>query len=202
MKRIYVGAGAMLLAGAAACQSGPPGPPGGMPPGGMPPGGVMLVDAKIARPVAILFTGFDINGDLMLSKQELETAIPMEFARADADASGVLTGFELVDWSTLMLGFKEAQPDLRAMDTDMTYTVTSAEFAIALRREFDLLDIDKNGVLLRLEMLMDAPRAPQMMGPDGGPPRRPPAGGRGGRGPGGGGPGQGGPPGGGGSPPF
>jgi hypothetical protein len=158
----------------------------------------MLADAKIARPVAILFTGFDVNGDLLLSKQELEAAIPMEFVRADADASGVLTGFELVDWSTVMLGFKEAQPDLRAMDADMTYTVTATEFAIALRREFDLLDRDKNGVLMRAEMLMDAPRSPQMMAPAGGQPRRPP----GGRGPGGGGPGQGGPPGGGGSPPF
>lgn len=168
----------------------------------MPPGAVMLVDVKIARPVAILFAGFDNNGDLKLTKQELEAAIPIEFVRADADASGGLTGFELVDWSTVMLGFKEAQPDLRAMDTDMTYTVTSTEFAIALRREFDILDKDKNGVLLRLEMLMDAPRAPQMMSPDGGQLRRPAGGGRGGRSPSGGGPGQGGPAGGGGSPPF
>ena len=194
-------AGALLLAGlVAGCASGPPGgPPEG--PGG-PPGeghGGALQEAKIARPVALLFTSFDTNDDLVVSKDELAAAIPREFANADADQSGVLTGFEMVDWCTRALGDKEAQPDLRAMDNDMNYTVTEHEFAVALNHEFDRMDFNQDGQLTRAEMLMNAPRM-QMGGPGGqqggSPQGQGGRGGRGGRGPGGGGPG------GGGQPPF
>lgn len=199
MKRVVLGVGAAMLAGVAGCQSGPPGPPGGMPPGGPEGGhGGMLQEAKITRPIAILFTEFDVNNDLLLTREELDVAIPTEFQRADADQSGTLTGFEIVDWCLLKMGDKEAQPDLRAMDTDMSYTVTPAEFAIALIREFDHMDANQDGRVTRAEMLMDAPRQ-QFGGPGGGGggQQQRPSGGRGGRGSGGG-PGGGGPGGGGG----
>lgn len=170
-----------------ACASGPPGPPGGGPPNGERPG-AMLQEAKIARPIAILFTGMDANRDLALSKDELEVAIPIEFARADVDKSGVITGFEMADWGRLMLGDKEAQPDLRAADTDMNYTVTPQEFTIALRHEFNRMDKDQDGRITRAELLMDAPQ--RMMGREadgqGVPPQQGGRGRGGGRGPGGG----------------
>ena len=189
MKRIC--AGALLMA--AGCASGPPGPPGGAPPGEGP--GRQLQEAKITRPIALLFTSLDTNDDFIVSKSELDDAIPREFGRADADKSGVLSGFEMADWCTLVLGDKEAQPDLRAMDNDLNYTVTEQEFAVALRHEFNRMDRNQDGFLTRTEMLTDAPRM-QMGAPggqQGGPPpgggRRPPGGGRG-------------PGGGGGQPPF
>lgn len=192
MKRMR--AGALLLAGlAAGCASGPPGPPGGGPPGDA--RGGALQESKITRPIALLFTSLDTDDDFIVSKDELDSAIPREFARADADQSGVLTGFEMADWCALVLGDKEAQPDLRAMDNDMNYTVTQHEFAVALRHEFDRMDRNQDGFLTRAELLMDAPRS--QMGPGGqqGAPQgqgggrtRPPGGG--GRGPGGGGGGQ------------
>ena len=168
----------LALGCATACASGPPGPPGGGPPDGARPGG-MLQEAKIARPIAILFTGMDANRDLVLSREEFEAAIPTEFARADVDHSGVVTGFEMTDWCRLMMGDKEAQPDMRAADTDMNYTITPAEFSVALRHEFDRMDKDQNGIITRAEMLMDAPQ--RMMGLEGGP-RGPPGGQSGGRG--------------------
>lgn len=189
MKRMR--AGVFLLAGlAAGCASDPPGPPGGGPPRDA--RGGALQEAKITRPVALLFTSLDTDDDFIVSKDELDSAIPREFARADTDQSGVLTGFEMADWCALVLGDKEAQPDLRAMDNDMNYTVTQHEFAVALRHEFDRMDRNQDGFLTRAEMLMDAPRS--QMGPggqqsapqgQGGGRTRPPGGG--GRGPGGGG---------------
>ena len=181
----------LALGCATACASGPP---GGGPPEGERPGS-MLQESKIARPIAILFTGMDANRDLLLSRDELETAIPLEFARADVDHSGVITGFEMTDWCRLMMGDREAQPDMRAADTDMNYTITPEEFTIALRHEFNRMDKDQDGRLTRAELLMDAPQ--RMMGHDNGqgaPPQ--PSGGRGrpgggGRSPGGGGPGGG-----------
>lgn len=193
----------LALTSAAACASGPPGPPGGGPPGEGPGGrqGALLQEAKIARPIAILFTGLDANRDLVLDKAELEAAIPLEFDRADVDRSGVLTGFEMADWCRLVLGDKEALPDMRAMDTDLNYTVTPQEFAAALRHEFDRMDKDQDGRITRAELLMDAPRGMQHGGgegaPSGGQGGGRGRGGGGGRGPGGGGGGQGG-----GAPPF
>lgn len=194
MQRARVIISVLALGCASACASGPPGPPGGGPPGGEHPGS-MLQEAKIARPIAILFTGMDANRDLVLTREELEAAIPIEFARADVDNSAVITGFEMTDWCRLMMGDKEAQPDMRAVDSDMNYTVTPPEFTTALRREFTRMDKDQDGRITRAEMLMDAP--PRMMGretPQGGPPG-------GGRRPGGGGRSPGGGPGGG-QPPF
>lgn len=185
---------------AAACASGPQGgPPGGGPGGPAGPGGGpgRLQEPKIARPVAILFTGLDANRDMMVTADELNAGIEAEFARADTDRSGVITGFEMVDWGRTVLGDAEALPDLRAMDVDLNYTVTPQEFSTALRREFEKLDRNADGVLTRAELLMDAPMRMQSGGGNGGgsAPSGAPRGGRGGGG-------RGGPPGGGGGAPF
>lgn len=178
---------------AAGCASGPPGgPPGG--PGG-PPGAVgpgRLQEAKVARPVAILVTSMDANRDLVLTREELDAGIETEFARADVDRSGVITGFEMMDWGKAVLGDAEALPDMRAMDSDLNYTVTAIEFATALRHEFERLDANGDKVLTRAELLMDAPMRMQGGGGGGGAPSG--GGQRGGRSGGG----RGGPPGGGG----
>ena len=96
---------------ASACASGPPGPPGGGPPGG--PGGgpgAQLQESKITRPVALLFTGMDTNRDLVVSTDELNHGIDQEFARADVDKSGVITGFEMADWCKAVMGDAAAMP--------------------------------------------------------------------------------------------
>ena len=147
----------LALGRVTACTSGPPDPHGDGPPNGGRPG-AMLQEATIARPIAILFTGMKANRDLVLSKDELEVAIPIEFARANVDKSGVITGFDMADWGRLLLGDKEAQPDLRAADTDMIYTVTPQEFTIAMRHEFNRMDEDQDGRLTRAELLMGAPQ--------------------------------------------
>lgn len=187
---------------ATACASGPRGGPGGGPGGGMsgPGGGAgpgRLQEAKVARPAAILFTSMDANRDLLLTRDELEAGIEVEFARADVDRSGVITGFEMMDWGKAVLGDAEALPDMRAMDTDLNYTVTAIEFATALRHEFERLDVNGDKVLTRAELLMDVPGRMQGSGGGGGGAQSG-GGQRGGRSGGGGGRGGGGgPPGGG-----
>ena len=149
----------------------------------------MLQEGKVARPVALLFTGMDANRDLVMTLEELNAAIDGEFARADVDGSGVISGFEMVDWGKMALGDDEALPDLRAMDTDMNYTVTPHEFGTGLRHEFERMDKNGDKMLMRSELLIDAPK--RMQGGGGGAPQggqQPQRGGRGGgRGPGGGG---------------
>lgn len=186
MRRVPVVLACALIA--AGCSSGPPngGPPGG--PGG--PGGPAasrLGEAKIARPVAILLTGLDANHDLLISNAELAEGLKAEFARADADGNGSISAFEMVDWNKLVLGDGEAQPDRRAMDSDLGGSVSRSEFDIALRKEFVLADANGDGSLTRAELLHEAPRMAGMGGGGGQSGGRPPGGGGRGRGPGGGG---------------
>ena len=149
----YAGAALTACCLVAGCASGPPEGP----PRGGSPGGGMLQESKVARPVALLFTGMDANHDFVVTLDELDAAINGEFARADVDGSGAVTGFEMVDWGKTVLGDGEALPDLRAMDADMNYTVTPREFAVGLRHEFDRLDKDGDKMLTRAELLIETP---------------------------------------------
>jgi EF hand len=137
---------------------GPPGSPGG-------PAGPQLGDSMIARPVALLFVSMDTDHDLVTTAEELAAAIPLEFARADADHSGAISGFEMADWDTAVMGYPEALPDRREMDVDLSSTVSRNEFEIALRKEFVTLDKNADGKLSRAELLMPAPE--RRMGPMG-----------------------------------
>lgn len=174
----------------AACASGPPEGPGGGPdgPGGRPGGPTQ--EARIARPVALLFVGMDVNHDLVLDGSALEASIKGEFTRADVDQNGQVTGFELAAWDKAVMGDSEALPDLRTMDPDFMNAVTLNEFTTALRREFERLDGDGDKHLTRAELLIDAPRMQGEPGAGGGQSGGPPRGGGGGRGPRGGGGGR------------
>lgn len=160
-------------------------------------GGGQLGDSMIARPIALLFVGFDTNDDHATSKEELEAGLKAEFARADANKDGFISGFEMVDWSTLMMGDRESQPDYRAMNSDLGQSVSPDEFSKAFQKEFTLMDKNGDGRLTRTELLTPSPRMGGFGGGPGG--QGMPSGGRrgGGRGgpPGGGMPGGGMPPG-------
>lgn len=180
----YAGAALAACCLFAGCASGPPEGP----PRGGPPSGGMLQESKVARPVALLFTGMDANHDFVVTLDELDAAVDAEFARADVDGSGVVTGFEMVDWGKTVLGDGEALPDLRAMDTDMNYTVTPREFAVGLRHEFERLDKDGDKMLTRAELLIETPTRMHGGAAPESSQQRPNSGGRGGgRGGGGGG---------------
>ena len=139
----------------------------------------------IARPIALLFVGFDTNDDQATTADELAAGLKAEFARADVNKDGFISGFEMVDWSTLMMGDKEAQPDYRTMNADLGQSVSPEEFTKAFQHEFTMMDKNADSRLTRTELLMMAPRMGGFGGPGG-----PQGGGgmrRGGRGPGGGG---------------
>src|SRR5689334_5134016 len=194
MKLALISAFAISSVALTACASGPGGRPHGGP-GGGPPGG-QLQESMIARPVALLFVAFDTNGDLSTTASELAAGIKAEFARADADKDGFISNIEMVDWSTLVMGVKEAQPDYRTMNADLGQSVSLDEFNKAFQHEFTMMDKDGDGRLTRTELLRLSPQMGRFGGPGevggggmGGGTRR------GGHGPGGGGRGGGMPPG-------
>lgn len=175
---------ALALSACASQERGrPPGGPGGGFAGGQ------LQESAIARPVSLLFVGFDTNDDQVTTSEELAAGLKTEFARADRDKDGFISGFEMVDWATLMMGDKEAQPDYRTMNSDLGQSVSPDEFTKAFQHEFTRMDRDGDGRLTRAELLMQSPRMGGFDGPGGGGQMRrggggPPGGGGGRRGPG------------------
>lgn len=190
-------AAAMIATGACASPKGPGGPGGGPPGQGGRGGGMMMGggggELYSARPVALLFVSMDTDHDLFVTRAELDAGIKAEWAHADADKTGEVSGFELIDWSKAVLGNAEAEPSRVTFDTDFSGMITQREFEDGLARAF--LAMDKNGDnrLDRSEMLVMA-RA-QMRNEE------PMGGGQMQRGGSGGGRGRGGPGGGGGRPP-
>ena len=130
--------------------------------------GGQLQESMIARPVALLFVGFDTNDDLSTSADEFAAGLKAEFARADANKDGFISNFEMIDWSVAVMGDKEAQPDYRTMNADLGQSVSPDEFNKALQREFTMLDKDANGRLTRTELLRMAPQMGGFGGPGGG----------------------------------
>jgi Ca2+-binding EF-hand superfamily protein len=127
-----------------------------------------LQESMIARPIGLLFVGFDTNDDLSTTSAELAAGLKVEFARADVNKDGFISNFEMIDWSTLMMGDKEAQPDYRTMNADLGQSVSPEEFTKAFQHDFTMMDKDGDGRLTRAEMLMTAPRMGGFGEPGGG----------------------------------
>jgi hypothetical protein len=68
---------------------------------------------------------------------------------------------ELSRWSVRWLGHQGARPGRFDFDSDGDDRITRAEFAAELARQFDRLDADRDGALVRSELIrIDTSRLP------------------------------------------
>ena len=166
-----------VFAGLSLLQACSHGGPGGGPgrhhmggPGHEGPGGPM------APPEGAQLKPFDLDGDGRLTRDELESALRVEFAKWDADKDGFLSPVE----ARVLNDERRKQPNgpSPAFDWNADGHIDFKEFANQWLALFDRLDVDGDRVLTEQEMM----RPP--MGPPGGM-GGPPGGGRGPGGPGG-----------------
>lgn len=136
----------------------------------------------IARPLAILLTSMDANGDYLVSGDELSDGLDKEWMNLTGGVSGPVSALDLGDWAKEVLGSAEAMPSSISFDRDLNGQITELEFLDRLRAEFRTLDKDDDGHVSRAEMVSRLP-APNIQGQQ--------QGGRQGRGGGGGGRGEG-----------
>jgi len=183
--------GALLIAACASRQpprGGPgSGPPGGGP-GGMagPQGDSGFEGGIIARPVALLFTGMDRDGNRIIDQAELADGIAAEWASLPRTDRDTVPALAIADWAATALGNAEALPNQIAFDVNLDGQISETEFRTRLAEEFDRLDRNQDGQLTRAELLIEVPirsrsRDGGMGGgmPQGRPPGgRPPGGGR------------------------
>jgi len=130
----------------------------GPPPDGARSGQQPRSSGTFLHPVAALFVSMDLNNDKTTSRTELSEGIALEWASFDRNPSQIY----YMDWATDTLGNADAMPNFISFDRNLDGVITQAEFSERIEQRFDALDKDKDGNLLRSEMIVAiAPRQSQ-----------------------------------------
>ena len=128
-----------------------------------PPGPPPLPPATlVAEPVALAIAGFDADGDARVTKAEIEAGVRRSFASvaAGADTIGYIA---FADWAERYLGNRSALPSPFETDRNGDDRISLAELEAKFAEVFARMDVDKDGVLTRAELLTiraDAGRGP------------------------------------------
>lgn len=102
---------------------------------------------KIPRTAALLFAGFDADGDYIIDRDEVSVGISTAFKRADKDGNGTLSLVELDTWRLAALGFEHATPTNFAFAPNFARTVSPETFRAVLASAAEGLDKDDQGEL-------------------------------------------------------
>jgi hypothetical protein len=102
---------------------------------------------------AVLFISWDANGDYQTTNDEIQAALPREFARVDANGDGNLAPIEFQNWSNLALGGNQVGPYRLDFDRNVDNAITRQEFDTELLARARDYDADGNGSLTRSEMI-------------------------------------------------
>ena len=129
----------------------------GGPEGGAPRQGQLSNMGYVAQPLALMFAGMDKNSDKQTSISELNVYTDTQWNALNLKNDSGLRSFAYQKWATENLGHSDAMPNFIGFDSDLSGYITKLEFETCLRRNFDLLDRDKNGLLNRAELLVKMP---------------------------------------------
>ena len=146
---------ALIVAPATAQRAPAGGPPDAVaPPRDQPPSSTIM-----AEPVAVFIAACDGDGDARVTRAELAAGVVRSFASIDRDGKRSIGYIQFADWSERWLGDRNALPSPFDTDTDSDNRITPAELQAQFDKTFTRLDRDKDGVLVRSEMLtLDALR--------------------------------------------
>ena len=103
----------------------------------------------VAEPVALLFAGFDRDGDGRTTSAEVEAGL-QAITREWGEGIGYIA---YADWAERYLGDRNGIPTSFEVDRDGNNRVTPAELADRIDGLFTRLDRDKDGALTRSELL-------------------------------------------------
>jgi len=121
----------------------------------------------VVEPVGMAIAGFDSDGDGRTSRVELDAGVRRSFAAIDTGKAGTIGYIAFADWAERWLGDRNALPSPFEVDSDGDNRITLAELQATFARIFARLDVDKDGVVTRKELLTIRAMAGRTMGPPG-----------------------------------
>lgn len=107
----------------------------------------------IAEPVAMMIAAFDGDFDARVTRAEFDTGVRRSFDSADTARAGSIGYLAFSDWSERWLGNRNALPSPFETDRDGDNRIRAAEFEARFEMFFRRFDADKDGVLLRRELV-------------------------------------------------
>jgi hypothetical protein len=102
---------------------------------------------------ALMFVGFDADGDLATSGAEIAAGLTREFARADTSGDGALQPIEFQHWSAKSLGGAQMGPYRLDFDRNVDNLITREEFENEIRARARDYDGNEDGALTRAEFV-------------------------------------------------
>jgi Ca2+-binding EF-hand superfamily protein len=107
----------------------------------------------VVEPVAMMIATFDMDGDGKVTRDEMHKGVAKSFAAIDTGNTGKLGYIAFADWAERWLGNATALPGPFEVDTDGDNQITLAELQARFDAIFTRLDVNKDNVLVRAELL-------------------------------------------------
>ena len=111
----------------------------------------------IVEPAAMMIAGFDADGDARVTRAEFDAGLRRSFDTA-SPRDGAISYIGYSDWSERWMGDRNTLPSPFEIDRDgdnrISFDELSARFALLFAR----FDADKDGVLLRRELVTIRPQ--------------------------------------------
>lgn len=121
--------------------------------GGKPPPPTATPPVLVVEPVAMMIATFDADGDGRVTRDEMHRGVAKSFAAIDTANTGKLGYIAFADWAERWLGDRTALPGPFETDTDSDNKITLAELQARFDTIFTRLDVNKDNVLTRAELL-------------------------------------------------
>lgn len=111
----------------------------------------------MAEPVAMMIAGFDSDGDARVTRAEFDTGLKRSFDSIDTARKGSFGYIAFSDWSERWMGDRNTLPSPFETDRDGDNQVSFGELAQRFGLLFTRFDTDKDGVIVRRELLTVRP---------------------------------------------
>ena len=102
---------------------------------------------------ALLFVGFDADGDFSTTTAEIDAGIEREFTRADTNHDNQLQPLEFTNWANTALGGGQIGPFRLDFDRNVDNVITHDEFAAEIHNRARDYDQNENGAVSRPELV-------------------------------------------------
>ncbi|MGK6356141.1 EF-hand domain-containing protein [Sphingomonas sp. DT-207] len=111
----------------------------------------------MAEPAAVMIAAFDADGDARVTRAEFDAGLRRSFDSIDTARKGAIGYISFSDWSERWMGDRNTLPSPFETDRDGDNLVSFDELAYRFALLFTRFDTDKDGVLVRRELLTVRP---------------------------------------------